>query len=148
MRAYDVLLQGASLTAAATAIIELTAGAARSLLVTRATLSQQGNTTSAQQGVQLARQSTTGTNVTSPTITQTDPSDVAATFTAKGVLTVMGTIGAVIYPDSFNWQNGWLYLPVPEERIAITGAAFAALRTTTTPPAQTISSVIGVLEIG
>lgn len=148
MRSYDVSIQGGSLTAAATALAEITAGTNKSCLITRATCSQQGNTTSAQQGIQLARQSTAGTNVLSPTISPADPGDSAATFTARGLCTVLGTIGAVLFADSFNWQNGWSLLPVPEERFAVTGAGIVALRTTTTPPVQTITSVLTVLEVG
>ena len=44
-----------------------------------------------------------------------------------GVVALGGpTIGAtetVLYPDGFHFQNGWLYLPVPEERIRVVGAA-------------------------
>lgn len=148
MRSYTANLAGQALTAAPTAIVEVTAHTNRSLIVTRASLSQQGNTTSAQQGVQMARQSTAGTNVTSPTLQPNDSDDAAAGLTARGLCTVLGTLGNVLYPDSFNWQNGWLYLPVPEERIAVPGAGILALRTTTTPPAQTINATLAVLEIG
>jgi hypothetical protein len=150
MRAYDVALSGGSMTAAAQTLIELSAGSQKLAIILRGWLSQQSNTTSAQQGIQIARQSTNGTNVTSPVLTPADISDTAATITARGLCTTQGTLGAVLYPDSFNWQNGWLYLPVPEERITVSGATTTStgLRTTTTPAAMTINTGFSVLEIG
>jgi hypothetical protein len=38
-----------------------------------------------------------------------------------------GSTPTVLYPDGFHLQNGWLYLPVPEERIRVVGAAAAAV---------------------
>lgn len=148
MRAYSVNLTGVSLTAAITAILEITAHTNRAAIVTRASLSQQANTTSAQQAIQLLRQSTAGTNVSSPAINPADPDDAAAGFTARGVCTTLGTAGAILYPDSFNWQNGWLYLPVPEERLSVVGAGILALKAQVAPPAQTINAVLDVLEVG
>lgn len=150
MRAYDATISAGSLTAAATSILEVSAGSQKLAVILRAWLSQHSNTTSAQQGVQLARQSTNGTNVGTATIVPTDISDTAATFTARALCTTLGTIGALLYPDAFNWQNGWLYLPVPEERITVSGATTTstALRTTTTPPAVTINAGMAVLELG
>jgi hypothetical protein len=150
MRAYDCNISAGSLTAAATTVWEISAGTQKLAILTRATLAQQSNTTSAQQGIQIARQSTNGTNVTSPVATPADISDTAITAAVRGLCTTQGTIGAILYPDAFNWQNGWLYLPVPEERITVSGATTTStgLRTLTTPPAVTISTVFSVLEIG
>ena len=47
--------------------------------------------------------------------------DASTTVTALGGPTI-GTSPLVFYPDSFHLQNGWLYLPVPEERIRVVGA--------------------------
>lgn len=148
MRAYSINLVGASLTAAITAVIEFTAHTNRSVLITRASLSQQGNTTSAQQAVQILRQTTAGTNVTTPNSNPLDVDDSAFGGTVRGLCTTLGTAGAILYPDSFNWQNGWLYLPVPEERLTTVGAAFTALKVPVAPPAQTINACLDILEIG
>lgn len=147
MRPYSITMTGGSLTAAITAVIETTAGATKVIIITRATLSQQGNTTSAQQAVQLLRQSTAGTNVVSPIATPGDAGDTAYNGTVRGMCTTLGTAGAILYPDSFNWQNGWLYLPVPEERYTVTGAAIVALKVPVAPPAQTANAVLDVLEV-
>ncbi|SRR6266568_1498693 len=149
MRAYSVNLVGAALTAAITSILELTAHTNRALIVTRAALSQQANTTSLQQAIQLLRQSTAGTNVTTPNINPADPDDAAAGFTARGLCTVLGTAGAILYPDSFNWQNPWLYLPVPEERRMVVGAGIVSLKLPVAPgQTQTINADLDVLEVG
>lgn len=147
MRAYSITLTGGALTAAITAIIETTVGATKAVIITRATLSQQGNTTSAQQAVQLLRQSTAGTNATSPVATPADAGDTAYNGTVRGLCTTLGTAGVILYPDSFNWQNGWLYLPVPEERYTVTGAGIVALKVPVAPPAQTVNAILDVLEV-
>ena len=148
MRAYSINITGGSLTAAATTIIELTSGTNKAMLLTRAAVSQQGNTTSAQQAVAVSRQSTAGTNVSSPANSPMDAGDSAAGFTSRGLCTTQGTEGAILCPDSFNWQNGYVWLPVPEEREAITGAGILGFRTKTTPPAQTINAQLRALELG
>lgn len=148
MRAYSITLTGGSLTAAITAIIETTSQTNNAVIITRSTLSQQGNTTSAQQAVQILRQSTAGTNVTSPVASPMDEGDAAYTGTVRGLCTTLGTAGVILYPDSFNWQNGWLYLPVPEERYTVTGAGIVALKVPVAPPAQTVNSIMDVLEVG
>lgn len=150
MRAYDAVQSAGSMTAAAQTLLEVSAGSQKLAIITRSWLSQQSNTTSAQQGIQIARQSTNGTGVGSPVLTPADISDTAATVTVRSLCTTQGTIGAILYPDSFNWQNGWLYLPVPEERITVSGATTTStgLRTLTTPAAMTINVGFSLLEIG
>lgn len=150
MRAYAITLTGGALTAAITAVIETSAAAAKAIIITRATLSQQGNTTSAQQAVQLLRQSTNGTNATSPVASPADAGDSAYGGTVRGLCTTLGTAGAILYPDSFNWQNGWLYLPVPEERLTLGGGTTisVALKVPVAPPAQTVNAILDVLEVG
>lgn len=150
MRAYDAVMSAQSLTAAATTIWECSSGSQKLAIITRSWLSQHSNTTSAQQGIQIARQTTNGTNVGTIALNPADISDVAVTATARCLCTAQGTLGVLLYPDAFNWQNGWLYLPVPEERITVSGATTTstALRTTTTPPALTINSGFSFLEIG
>ena len=150
MRAYHINMAAASLTAAATTILEFSAGSQKLGIITRMWLSQQSNTTSAQQGIQIARQSTNGTSVVTPVSTPADISDIAITGVPRGMCVTQGTLGAVLYPDSFNWQNGWLYLPVPEDRITVSGATTTntGLRTLTTPPTLTCNAGMSLLEIG
>src|SRR5262249_16788776 len=137
-----------SLTAAATTLIEITNHTNRSTGCTRAWLSQQSNTTSSQQAIEIAEQSTSRTSVAAPTIVALDKEDPSARFTVKGPLTTQGTMGNVKYADQFNWKKGWLSLPVPEERIFEPGAQVWGIRTNTTPPALTVNTGLNVLEIG
>lgn len=148
MRSFSIELPAGSLTAAATTIVEATMAATKVGIILRAWLSQQGNTTSAQQGIELARQSTAGTNVSSPTANPEDAGDAAFGGTVRGLCTTQGTLGAVTVPDSFNWQNPYLYLPEPEGRMTIPGSGIAGLRTLTTPPALTVNCGIRLLEVG
>ncbi len=148
MRTYQVVQDGVSLTAAITELITITAHTNRSLIVTRAWISQRSNTTSAQQAVKIVRQSASGTSVTPPVANPTDPDDTAAGFTLKGMCTTLGTDTTVQYSDSFNWQNGWLWLPVPEERIIVVGAGIICLKLPVAPAALTISCGLEVIEIG
>lgn len=148
MRAYSVTLDGVSLTAAVTELITITAHTNRSLILTRAWVSQRSNTTSAQQAIKIVRQSASGTSVSAPALNPLDPDDAAAGFTAKGMCTTLGTDTTVQYTDSFNWQNGWLWLPVPEERIVVVGAGIICLKLPVAPAALTISCGIDVLEVG
>jgi hypothetical protein len=150
MRAYAVALPAnTSLTAAATGILGVQAAANKPCIIVRAALSQSSNTTSTQQGIQILRRSTTSTSVATPTKNPMDGGDAAASFTALGVATALGTAGAVLYEDSFNWQNGWLWLPVPEERHYVTAVITEwSLSTSTTPPALNINSTVDLLELG
>lgn len=147
MRAYTIQIDGGSLTAAITTLVEVTAAAAKAMIITRAWIGQRSNTTSAQQAVQILRRSTASTNVSSPVNNPLDASDTAYGGTSRGLATVLGTAGAVLVSDSFNWQNGWLWLPVPEERIIVGGAGILSLHLPVAPAALTISCGFELLEI-
>lgn len=147
-RLYSVSHTRQALSAAITELIVITAHTNRSLIITRAWCSQSTNTTSAQQAIALLRQSASGTTVTAPIVNPADPDDSAAGFTVKGLCTTLGTDTGVLYPDSFNWQNGWLWVPVPEERPVIVGAGIICLKIPVVPPALTISCGIDVIEVG
>lgn len=129
-------------------LIEFTAQAAKTNILLRCWLSQRGSTTSAQQDIQIVRKSVAGTNVVSPLANPVDVGDSAYAGTVRGMATVEGTLGTNMYSDSFNWVNGWIYLPVPEERIAIVGAGILALRLPTAPPSLTINAGMTVMELG
>jgi len=148
MRAYSIQIDGGSLTAAITTLVEITAAAAKVCLITRAWVSQRSNTTSAQQAVQILRRSTASTNVSSPLNNPMDAGDSAFGGTSRGLCTTLGTPGAVLYSDSFNWQNGWLYLPVPEDRPIVTGGGILSLHLPVAPAALTVSCGFDLLEIG
>jgi hypothetical protein len=149
MRAYSLNLVNQALTAAATGVIGIQPVANKPIIIVRSALSQSANTTSTQQGIEWIRRSTTSTNVTSPNKNPMDAGDAAIGAAVVGLSTTLGTAGAVMYADSFNWQNGWLYLPVPEERITATAAlAEISLTTTQAFTSETINCTVDVLELG
>ena len=148
MRAYSIQLDGIAVSAVATTLVEFTSGALKVSIVTRAWISQRSNTTSAQQAVQILRRSTASTNVSSPLNNPLDAGDTAFNGTSRGMCTVLGTAGAVLYSDAFNWQNGWLWLPVPEERIIVVGAGILSLHLPVAPAVLTLSCGFEILELG
>src|SRR5881296_2627193 len=103
MRSYSIRHDRVALTAAVTTVIEFTAPATKSCFVTRAWLGQSSNVTSAQQAIALMRRSTASTNVTAPVADPEDAGDAAFGGTVRGLCTTLGTAGAILYPDTFNW---------------------------------------------
>jgi hypothetical protein len=148
MRVFALEVDGGSLTAAITTVIEFTAPATKSVIVTRAWISQRSNTTSAQQPVQILRRSTASTNVGTAVLNPLDAGDTAFGGTARALATTLGTAGVVLNSDTFNWQNGWLWLPVPEERIIVPGGGILSLHLPVAPAALTISCGFNVIELG
>ena len=63
---------------------------------------------------------TGGTGLTEQAVRGSD--DAASAVTALGGPTIGATPVSVL-ADGFHTQNGWLYLPVPEERIRIAGGS-------------------------
>jgi len=148
VRAYAIQVDGGSLTAAITTLIEFTAPATKTCIVTRAWVAQSSNTTSAQQRAQILRRSTASTNVGTALTNPLDAGDTAFGGTARALATVLGTAGAVLYADAFNWSNGWLWLPVPEERIIVPGGGILSLHLPVAPAALTVSCGFDIIELG
>lgn len=107
---------------------------------TRAWVNQSTITTSAQTRIQLLRKTGTAPTVTSQTPAPLSPgmqaSKCVGGSSATGITaTAEGTDGTVYVEEGFNIVNGWLYLPVPEERV-MTGGSTAngiALKFPTAP---------------
>lgn len=97
--------------------------------VTRCWVNQSTVTTSSQTRIQLIRKTGTAPTVTSqsPAIVGTASSQaskcVGGTAATGITATAEGTNGTVYIEEGFNIVNGWLYLPVPEERIMVGGNA-------------------------
>lgn len=130
---YSVSVGGITPTAAACTLAFVNPGASRSLAFLRAWAGQSVNATSAQQRIQL------NTQVTAfPTLTSTAPvphtlSDPASVITG-GTAGAAGTSGTnasaegagsktVIYHDTFNVLNGWLWVPTPKDVIVLNASA-------------------------
>ncbi len=130
--AREYILGGQNLTVAnqAVSLAFIQAPSAAPIVVLeflRAFVSQSANATSAQQRVQLSRQTSTFPTLTSQAPTLLKDSDPASKITG-GTSGAAGTSGinassegagtkTVIYGDAFNVLNGWLWVPTPYETI-------------------------------
>jgi|SRR5882724_1232070 len=148
MRVYNIEHLNVAVTAAITTLIEFTAQTNRSVIILRAWCSQKTNVTSAQQDIELIRRSTASTNVTAPNANPIDATDTAFGGTVRGMCTVLGTAGAVLYPDSFNWVNGWQVIFQPAEQILVKGGDIVSLHLPTAPAALTLNAGITIAEVG
>jgi len=104
----------------------------KQLEIIRVEVTQVSSTTSAQTQVQLLRKTAAAT-VTSFTPLLMDPSFAAATAVggtaATGTnATAEGTDGDILFRSGFNILNGFLWLPVPEERIKVPVNGFFAVK--------------------
>lgn len=152
MRTYKVTLDDVSVTGAIT-LVQLKAGSTAPLVLLRAWCSQRTLTSSAQQRVQIVRKSGAAT-VTSATPLLLDPGDAASAAvggtSATGInATAEGTDGDILYHDNFNVLNGWLWVPVPEERVIVPPAGIIGLKFPTAPgSAMNVSAGLIWGEIG
>lgn len=131
----------------AISILQITAPSTMVLEVVRAWCMQSTSTTSAQQDIELVRKTATvtGTSITPVRLVTGDPT---ATFTALRTATAEGTEGDIPYGEGFNVLNGWLYVPVPEERIWVAPSGMLALKFPATPASATYRYGLTVIEHG
>ena len=128
---YSVVGSTATLTTAKT-LIQIKAGAATSLEILRAWISQTTSETSDTSEAQVLRKSATAT-VTSFTPLLFEVSDQAAKAvggtSATGInASGEGTDGDILIREGFNVLAGWTWLPTPEERIFVEPAGFIGLK--------------------
>jgi len=125
--------------------------------VIRAWVNQESSTVSAQTAIQLSRKTGTAATVTSLTPLLLEPSvgaalSVGGTAATGRTATSEGTDGDVLIREGFNVLNGWLYLPVPEERIVLSPASIATstlgLKFPVAPPNVTYDYGIVFRELG
>jgi hypothetical protein len=135
--AYSVSFSNQTLTAARSVwfVNPKASGAGSIIQILRMSLSQSGSTTSAMERIQIYTQTSTFPTLTSATPVSMNAQDGASGITG-GTAGAAGTTGiaasaegagtkTIVYSDAFNVLNGWLYVPVPEERptIGILGTA-------------------------
>lgn len=126
---YSAKINLAAFTGAKTAL-QIKAGANNPVEILRVSVSQKGSTTSEQIQIQLLRKTAAAT-VTSLTPLKLNPGAPAAgtDTTATGSnASAEGTDGDVLIQEGFNILNGFLYLPVPEERILIPANGIFAVK--------------------
>ena len=126
--AYN-LIRTATTTSTAITIQQVTAPAGTMAEFCRAWVTQSTITTSAATRTQLLRKSTAAT-VTSQTpallgVGMQASKCVGGTGASGITATAEGIDGAVFVEEGYNIVNGWLYLPVPEERIGIINTTVA-----------------------
>lgn len=143
-RTYTIMDSRAVSTAIT--ILELAAPATAALRIERAWVTQSTSTTSAQTDITVLRKTATitGTALTPVALSTGDP---AAAATAKRTATVEGTDGNVLYGEGFNVLNGWVYVPVPEERLFVPPSGLIALKFPTAPPNVTYRYGITFTEL-
>ena len=136
---FSVIMNNVAVTGAIT-LVQIRSGSTSSCEVLKAWATQGSSTVSAQQRIQINRKTAAGT-VTSATpaaLTGGSPADAVGGTAATGTLaTAEGTDSTVLISDVFNVLNGWLYVPIPEERIVVPPAGFIALKF----PAASSSSI-------
>lgn len=136
-----VVTNGGVVISTAITILQIKAGASNPLELIRAQISQGLSETSTQEQVQILRKSAAAT-VTSVTPLLLDPESQAAaavggTAATGKTATVEGTDGDVLVDDGFNILNGWLWLPVPEERIRVDAGGIIAMKFPVAPASAT-----------
>jgi len=145
---YVAQIEAVSVSGAIT-LVEVTAGTNASIMVTRCWCSQSSSTTSAQQRIQILRKTATVTGTAHTPRAVTNGSSASAA-SAKNNASAEGTDGNILYQDTFNVLQGWLWLPsCPEERIVVPGAGLIAIKFPAAPgSAITVQAGIEFIEIG
>jgi hypothetical protein len=143
---YTILAQAQTISTAIT-ILELTADATGGFTLLRAWVQQSGSTTSATARIEILRKtgSITGT-ATPPAAAPLNPNAAAWGGTVKWKATAEGTDGVVLYEEGFNVLNGWMYVPVPEERILAAPSGILALKFPAAPASQSWTFGMTILQ--
>ena len=151
MSVYSVTMQNQTIVADATLVIihaDSTVATRGSVIrIHRAWAGQHGTATSQQLGIMLAQKASafgTYTSTTPVPAVLGGPASTIAGGTAGAEGTAgtdasaegAGTVTPLIY-DGFNNLNGWLYVPVPEERLLIMPDIAVILKIVGTPTTLT-----------
>lgn len=147
---YVVRFNGIS-TCSAITLAQVKAACAEVEII-RAHITQYGGTTSFQERIQLVRKTTRATipAFTPLSLDCDQPAALAVGSSCScgsGVATGEGTNGNVMLEEGFNVLNGWLYLPVPEERIHVMPGEGLGLTFATAPTAEVWSGGIYFREL-
>jgi hypothetical protein len=145
-RTYSVFQSGV-VEAAAHTQIEITAPSDSILIILRAWLTQDLSETSTMEVAEVIRKTAAGTG-TSVTPEPLDEGGQAFGGTARRTMTAEGTVGDVLYRESFNILNGWLWVPTPEERIVVAPSGIIGIRFPTAPTSITVTSGFIFQELG
>jgi hypothetical protein len=145
-------MYGVSVSTAIT-LLQYKAGSTNTAKLIRAWVTQSNQTSSTQQTIAILRKSAAAT-VTSFTPLLLDPGDSAAagvggTSATGYTATAEGTNGNILVQADFNVLNGWLWVPVPEDRIIIPPSGIIGLTLINAPgSAMTIDAGLIIGEEG
>lgn len=146
-RQYSFLIKSVS-AITGVPFAQLATPATTSIDILRIELGQEVSETSQQEAIMLVRRSTNSTlpNVAERVaLEQGGPATLLAGTSitnAIGVATGTGSYQASVMRWTFNALNGFLYLPVPEERITVQPSSYLTLEFLTAPAANTWSGHI------
>lgn len=130
-------------------IIEVTAPSTAILEIIRAWVTVGTSAVaSAMNRVELLRKTATITGTATPPSIIPLAADGASGSTQKWKASAEGTDGNIVYPDNFNTLNGWLYFPVPEERVIVPPSGIIAIKFSGAPTSANYSAGIIWRELG
>jgi hypothetical protein len=149
---YTAYMNAVSVSGAIT-LVQIKAGTSRAVELLRVSVSQSGSTSSTMQRIQINRKSAaaTVTSFTSLAMRNGDSAaDAVGGTSATGTnATVEGTDTNILIVDTFNILNGWLWVPVPEERITLPAGGIIGVKFPAAPGAAlTVTASIVFAEIG
>jgi hypothetical protein len=128
-------------------LVELTAHANRTLVILSAWISNTTSETAEQLEASIVRKSAAGTGTSFTPLVHV-PGDTAFGGTCRVNCTAEGTVTDELHAEGFHNSGGWLWVPVPEERIVVTGSGIIGIRFAVAPASQDFSAGIRFAEIG
>lgn len=129
----------ATVVSTARTLVQINLPATRTAEIIRMWVTQTLSEISTQEEIQVLVVTTAGTGTSfTPVLIR----GAATSATATNNHTAEGTASTVYIREGFNILSGWLYLPVPEERIQIAPSGRLALRFPVAPASATWSAGI------
>lgn len=134
-------------------VLQLAAATGKPLEIVRLEISQEGSTTSANAAVEMIYSTATAPGTLTAgnsVVAKNNPSSGAQGFTLTGSGFSGSLTGTqnVLKRQGWNVLNGYLYLPVPEERFEVPGGGFLWIRLPVLPASTTVDLEIAVIERG
>ena len=129
-------------------LLEVTAPSTAILKVYRAWVEQSSVTTSTTTRIRLLRKTGTITGTASPPTPTAVDASASSGVTVKWIATAEGTDGNILIEEAFNFLNGWVWLPVPEERIIVPPSGIIALKFPAAPTSASWTFGMDYEEIG
>lgn len=142
MRAYVARLDAQAVTGAIT-LIQVTAPSTSGLHLLRAWCSQSSSASATQLPIMLVRKTATVTG-SSFTPLALDENDPAASSTVLVNASAEGTNGNILIREAWDYLNGWLWVPTPDDRIAVKAGGIIAL-TLPVAPSASVTLTAGIV---